>query len=45
MLERAIGGELFDAVLEQEYAESDARHVFKQVRDSLLQYGLLKLCL
>jgi len=35
VLERAIGGELFDAVLEQEYAESDARHVFKQLVDAI----------
>eukprot|EP00656_Telonema_subtile_P003488 TRINITY_DN11596_c0_g1_i7.p1 TRINITY_DN11596_c0_g1~~TRINITY_DN11596_c0_g1_i7.p1 ORF type:complete len:470 (+),score=109.62 TRINITY_DN11596_c0_g1_i7:138-1547(+) len=35
VLERAVGGELFDEVLECVYIESDARHVFLQLVESV----------
>ena len=37
VLERAMGGELFDQVIERPYSEQDAVHVFKQVAIVRLQ--------
>ena len=31
VLERALGGEVFDQVIEEKYSEKDALHIFKQV--------------